>query len=232
MRKHDEIYRSDAHRYDALVCREDHLHRILPAIDHICPLDGKEVVESGAGTGRLTLMLSPRVQQIRAFDASDTMLEIARSKAGQLGLSNIQFGVADHRSLPVPDRSADLVLSGWSVCYLMDQEPTRWEEEVADALAEMTRIVKPNGILLLLETLGTGFEIPTPPAHMVKYLSFLEASGFHRNWIRTDYRFDNLEEAEELTEFFFGNEVSRRFKKQGSLVLPECTGLWWKQVFS
>lgn len=232
MRKHNEIYQSDAERYDALVMREDYQQHILPAINQICPLDGRDVVESGAGTGRLTLMLASRVHSIRAYDTSRHMLKIAQMKAEQQGISNVEFGTADHRSLPAADQSADLVLSGWSVCYLMDQEPVHWQEEVTRALDEMSRILKPGGILMLLETLGTGFEIPTPPEHMVKYLAFLEENGFHRNWIRTDYQFESVAEAVELTEFFFGSEVSGRFKEGNPLTLPECTGLWWRQKLS
>ena len=228
MQKHEHIYRSEAQRYDALVMREDYQHRLISSIEVICPLSNKEIVESGAGTGRLTLMLAPLVHSIRAFDASPHMLVIAQSKAVQQAILNVEFGVADHRSLPVDDQSADLVLSGWSVCYLKDEEPVEWKHEVDRAVLEMERILRPGGVLLLIETLGTGFESPHPPKHMVDYLAYLEEKGFHHNWIRTDYQFISRREAMELTDFFFGSEVSSRFTPGSPLLLPECTGLWWK----
>ena len=46
------IYRSEAERYQALVGREDYEDHLLKAILEIGPLDGKDVLELGAGTGR------------------------------------------------------------------------------------------------------------------------------------------------------------------------------------
>jgi hypothetical protein len=37
-------------------------------------------------------------------------------------------------------------------------------------------------------------------------------------------------EAEELTRFFFGDELANRIKNEGLLIVPECTGIWWKTV--
>ncbi len=46
------------------------------------------------------------------------MLRVCRERLAASGLSNWQVEVADHRQLPVPDHSADLAVSGWSVSYL------------------------------------------------------------------------------------------------------------------
>ncbi len=59
-----------------------------------------------------------RVQFIHAFDESDEMLRVCRDHLAGSGLLNWKVDVADHRHLPVDDRSADLVVAGWSVSYL------------------------------------------------------------------------------------------------------------------
>ncbi|NJL56820.1 hypothetical protein HC928_17975, partial [bacterium] len=77
-------------------------------------------------------------------------------------------------------------------------------------LAEMVRVTRPDGTLIILETLGTGSEIPTPPtAGLDAYYAWLEEThGFTRTWIRTDYEFASVGEAEHLTRFFFGDVLA------------------------
>jgi hypothetical protein len=82
-------------------------------------------------------------------------------------------------------------------------------------------------MILLLETLGTGYESPHPPEHLADYYSWLAQVGFQSTWIRTDYRFETVAEAEELAAFFFGAELGRAAAEKKWQVLPECTGLWW-----
>ena len=50
-----KIYQSDADRYEALVAREDYQGNIPRALDQIVNVNGLDVFDLGAGTGRLTL---------------------------------------------------------------------------------------------------------------------------------------------------------------------------------
>ncbi len=118
-----KIYQSEADRYEALVSREDYQGNIMKALEEIIDPDGLDVLDLGAGTGRLTLLLTPRVKSIRAFDASAEMLRVCRARLERSGLSNWNVDVADHRQLPVTDGSADLIVSGWSVAYLAVWNP-------------------------------------------------------------------------------------------------------------
>ena len=64
--------------------------------------------------------------------------------------------------------------------------------------------------MILLESLGTGETAPHPPVHLEQYLTYLDHAGFHSTWIRTDYRFASLQEAEELSRFFFGDDLAQQ----------------------
>jgi ubiquinone/menaquinone biosynthesis C-methylase UbiE len=230
MTDHKQIYARQADLYEQLVAHEDYQHNIETALRAITPLEGIDVVELGAGTGRLTCLLTPLVRSLRAFDISPHMLAVALKKLEPAGLHNWSLGVADHRNLPVPAASADVVLSGWSVCYLVDWNRSAWQAEVEQALAEMQRAARPGGVLILLETQGTGFETPHPPEHLEAYYRLLGKNGFEFTWIRTDYCFDNLEQTVELARFFFGEALALEVKSRASLILPECTGFWWKYM--
>lgn len=228
----EEIYAQHADLYDALVMREDYQGNILPALQAIRPLAGLDVIEFGAGTGRLTCLLAPIVKTIHAFDASEHMLDVAIARLCELGRDNWWADVADNRALPVADASADLSIQGWSFGHFCGWFPERWRYEIGRAVNEMLRVLRPEGVAVILETLGTGSETPQPPNDdLAAYYAWLEDDmGFSSTWIRTDYRFESLEEAETLTRFFFGDELAEAVVQNNWVILPECTGVWWREV--
>lgn len=222
------VYEQHADQYERLVQCEDYQGNILREIEKIRPLEGLDVVDLGAGTGRLTRLLSPLVRTIHAFDASRHMLKTAETSLRNMGLSNWTSNVADHRQIPVKDASADLVISGWSFCYLAVWGGDTWKSELERGLVEIERILRPGGTILLLETMGTGATSPNPPEHLMGYYTWLDEKGFQSSWIRTDYKFKSIDEARELTGFFFGDAFLQKFKIRSTNVVPECTGIWWR----
>ena len=225
-----KIYQSEGDRYEALISREDHQGNIPRAIDEIMSVDGLDILDLGAGTGRLTLLLAPRARSVRAFDASAGMLRVCRERLIASGLSNWQVDVADHRRLPVLDHSADLAVSGWSVSYLAVWNPENGKTELDKWLAEMKRVLRKDGMIILFESLGTGNESPVRLEHVEPAYQWLDENGFENKWVRTDYQFASVEEAADLAGFFFGEEMAARVLKTQSVILPECTGVWWKRV--
>lgn len=225
-----EIYRSEGERYEALISREDYQGNIQRAIDEIVNVDGLDVLDLGAGTGRLTLLLAPRVKSILAFDVSVEMLRVGQRRLAASRLSNWQFGLADHRQLPVKDHSADLVVSGWSVSYLAVWNPERAHQELDTWLVEMRRVLRDEGKIILFESLGTGNDSPLRLEHVESTYQWLDQNGFQNKWIRTDYKFESLDEAIDLAGFFFGADMANKVRERQSILLPECTGVWWKKL--
>ncbi len=228
--EHREVYANHADRYELLVSREDYELNIPRTLNQLFNFNSKDVIELGSGTGRLAHMLAPMARSVLALDASPNMLEVAASKLGEAGLRNWGVAAADHRALPVADRAADIAISGWSIVYLVVWNESAWESELAKGLDEMRRILRPGGSIVILETLGTGHESPHPPDNLVDYFSYLEQQGFEHAWIRTDYRFDSLEEAQDITGFFYGEAMLNEISNGDEVTLPECTGIWWKKV--
>ena len=226
----EEIYKTEGDKYEALIAREDHQGNILKSLREIATLENRLVLDLGAGTGRLACMLAPYVGRVRAFDVSEEMLRVCREKFLASGLTNWQVDLADHRKLPIADQSADMAVSGWSVSYLAVWHPDTWREELDAWLAEMKRVLRPGSPIVLFESLGTGNESPIKIDHLKDFYPWLDEAGFQNKWIRTDYKFKSLEEAEELTRFFFGDDLGNRVQQHKWVIVPECTGLWWRQV--
>jgi ubiquinone/menaquinone biosynthesis C-methylase UbiE len=228
MTDHQEIYREQAAQYELLVSREDYQGNILRALNKVVPFAGLTVADFGSGTGRLACLLAPVVNRVYAFDRSPHMLSVAAEKLQRSTLQNWRVVVSDHRAMAMKTGAVDVALSGWSVWYVVLENPGSWEEELARALGEMHRVVRPRGRLVLLESLGTGREQPDPPAELLPYFAYLEARGFRRDWIRTDYRFNSKAEAEASVRFFFGEEMVAKIREnEQGVILPECTGIWW-----
>lgn len=225
-----QIYQTDGDRYEALISREDYQGNILKALEEVVRPDGLDILDLGAGTGRLAVMLAPRAKSIRAFDVSEEMLRVCRPRLEASGLTNWKVEIADHRQLPVADHSADLVVSGWSVSYLAVWNPDSWRAELEKWLGEMKRVLRRGGFIVLFESLGTGNESPIRLEHLKDFYPWLDEVGFQSKWIRTDYKFVSLEEAEELARFFFGEELGNKVRANKWVILPECTGVWWLKV--
>jgi ubiquinone/menaquinone biosynthesis C-methylase UbiE len=226
MLDHQEIYLQEGERYHRLVEREDYQNNLLTALLSITNLEGLNVIDLGAGTGRLSSLLAPLVSSIAAFDLSTNMLEVAKEQL--LGFDQVKWLVAaaDHRWIPLQSQCADLIISGWSFCYLALWGERSWKKELNQGLGEIKRLSRENGKVIIIESLGTGNTEPVMIDKLSAYLEYLEERGFQRTWIRTDYRFRDLEEAEELTEFFFGEEMLKELGSQTQPILPECTGIW------
>lgn len=226
-----QIYASKGALYDRMVSREDYEHHLLPALEAVIVPALKEavVVEFGAGTGRLTRLLAPHVKHIHAFDLSAHMLQHALPTLPDTG--NWTIGAADNRSIPLPDEFADLSIEGWSFGHATGWYPETWREEISAALAEMQRLTRPGGTMIVIETLGTGSETPNPPSPVLAdYYAWLENEhGFTRTWSRTDMQFESVEEADELTRFFFGDAFADGIVREGQVIVPECTGIWWRR---
>jgi ubiquinone/menaquinone biosynthesis C-methylase UbiE len=224
------VYAHHGNEYEALIEREDYQGNILSALQSITALENLRILDLGAGTGRLACMLAPLVAHVHAFDVAPDMLRVCRGKLMETGLSNWEVNIADHRQLPVGDHSSDLVVSGWSVSYLAVWNPDSWREELDKALAEMKRVLKPGSFIVLFESLGTGNESPVKLEHLKNFYPWLDEQDFQKKWIRTDYQFESLEEAEYLSRFFFGDGLGDKVKQNNWVILPECTGVWWKKV--
>jgi ubiquinone/menaquinone biosynthesis C-methylase UbiE len=228
----DNLYTSHALEYDLLVTHEDYQQDLLPAIQSLQPLEGKVAVEFGAGTGRLTALLAGHVRQLYAFDFTASMLRLSQVRQRRQGWRNVALVLADSRRMPLGSPQADLAVEGWAFLQIAVWHPQVWRAQLSRALDEMHRLVRPGGKMILIETLGTGESTPRVVPFFREVYAFLEAErGFTPLSIRTDYRFETMQQVQQVVVPLFGEEMLERLVSTASgWVLPECTGLWWREV--
>lgn len=98
-----------------------------------------EVLEVGCGSGATALLHAPHVKHILATDFSARMIEIAKARAAEQGVTNVTFEQADITSLDKPDGSFDMVLA-LSVLHLMEDRDA--------AIGTIHRLLKPGGYFI------------------------------------------------------------------------------------
>jgi len=102
-------------------------------------VEGKEVLDVGAGTGALSfLLLQQGARKVTCGDISEYMLNECRKKATNMGFKEdrIDFRVLDAESLPYAENSYDVVVTGMSFGLFPDQPK---------AVKEMVRVVRHGG---------------------------------------------------------------------------------------
>ena len=99
------------------------------------------VLEIGAGTGA-SFPYYPEDVHVVATEPDPYMLERARRRLAELGRTNIELRQAPAEALPFEDDSFDHVIASLVLCTVRD---------LPRALAEMRRVLKPNGTLHFIE---------------------------------------------------------------------------------
>ena len=231
MDHYQKIYAQNASEYHHMMSAEDVDGNLMSALERVTSFNGKTILDLGTGTGRLPLLLSDQDTRLIGIDLYRAMLienRIQREKIS--GVWDLVQG--DIRALPLPTRWAQVVFAGWAIGHLRGWFSLSWQTQIGRILDEMHRVVAPGGDLLVVETLGTGSLVPTPPnGELSEYYAWLETEwGFTRQEIPTDYIFPNLDSAVNHTAFFFGEEMAEKIRSNNWIRLPEWTGVWSKRV--
>lgn len=100
------------------------------------------VADLGCGTGNAAELLAPLVQKVVAVDQSPVMLAAARKRMDAAGISNVDFVEGRMEKLPLANASVDA-----AVCLLV----LHHVESPPGALREMRRVVKPGGVVLVVD---------------------------------------------------------------------------------
>jgi ubiquinone/menaquinone biosynthesis C-methylase UbiE len=106
----------------------------------VCSQASGEVLEVAVGTGR-NFSFYPKGIRLTGIELSEEMLAIARRRAAELA-QEILLLQGDAQALAFPDASFDTVVCTLSLCSIPDDRK---------AVAEMKRVLRPGGRLLLLD---------------------------------------------------------------------------------
>jgi SAM-dependent methyltransferase len=104
------------------------------------------VLDVGSGPGLLATEVAATVGargRVCGVDVSDSMLAVARARPVPAGAAPVEYRTAPAEHLPFPDASFDVAVSTQVLEYVPD---------VAAATAQLWRVLRPGGRLLVLDT--------------------------------------------------------------------------------
>src|SRR5918992_5097831 len=126
---------------DAVYRTRDVVRRRALVRDAVAPRQGERILDVGCGPGYYVAELAEQVGDggsVVGVDLSAPMLAVATQRCAEL--ANTEFREGDATALPVDDASCDAVVSVQVLEYVPDVEA---------ALAEMRRVLKPGGRVIL-----------------------------------------------------------------------------------
>ncbi|MCC7182943.1 MAG: class I SAM-dependent methyltransferase [Rhodocyclaceae bacterium] len=101
-------------------------------------LSGKKVLIPGCGFGSDAMLLRTLGADVFGFDISREIIEIARLRAANYGMADIDFQVMVAEKLVYPDDTFDAVIFVNILHHV----------EIAIAMAEVTRVLRPGGLII------------------------------------------------------------------------------------
>jgi SAM-dependent methyltransferase len=124
--------------------------QLLPAavavVEHAAPERAERVVDVGCGTGNAALLAAERGARVIGVDPVQRLLDVADAQARTRGL-DIELVRGEAAALPLPDASADVVLSVFGVIFAPDAPA---------AAAEMARVTAAGGRIALCAWIPEG----------------------------------------------------------------------------
>ena len=144
-----------AKMFDAISNEYDGLNRVISfgidikwrnkVVQIVADAQPKNILDIATGTGDLAINLTrTNASQIIGLDISEGMLDVGRQKILKKELHNtIDMVVGDSENLPFDDDAFDTITVAFGV---------RNFENLEIGLAEILRVLKPGGIVVILET--------------------------------------------------------------------------------
>lgn len=117
-------------------------------IERLDPRPGQKILDIAAGpgdTGFVAAKLVGDEGRLISTDFSVEMVEVARERARQLGVTNVEFKQMDAEAMDLPDDAVDAALCRWGFMLMLDP---------AAALRETRRVLRPGGRLALATWAG------------------------------------------------------------------------------
>jgi len=167
--------------------------------------DGHYVLDIASGTGEPSISaarLTGDTGRVIGTDLTEEMLAYAREKAGQAGVSNIEFKCVDGETLDFPANSFDAVTIRWGLMFM--PEPVACLQQAHDVMKDTARIAiacwsapdKNPFVGLLMQSLGEYMDIPKPPPGTPGIFAMADPERLHATIAAAGFCDITLEELE------------------------------------
>ena len=215
-----------AQMFDTISGNYDNLNRVISfgidvkwrkkVLKMVADTHPKTILDIATGTGDLAILMSnTSAERIIGLDISAGMLEVGKQKIEAKNLSSkIEMVLADSENMPYQDDTFDAITVAFGV---------RNFETLEKGLSEILRVLKPNGIFVILET-SVPEKTPFKQGYSfyTKYILPLIGKAFSKDNSAYGYL------SESAANFPYGEKLNNILRKVGFknvVALPQTFGV-------
>jgi demethylmenaquinone methyltransferase/2-methoxy-6-polyprenyl-1,4-benzoquinol methylase len=202
-----------AKMFDAISKNYDGLNRVISlgidvtwrkkVVEIVGKNNPKQILDIATGTGDLALMMAAlHPEKIIGLDISKGMLAIGKQKIAKVNLSDkIEMVVGDSEEMPFDDNSFDAITVSFGVRNFANLDK---------GIKEIARVLKPTGVLVILET-SNPMKFPFKQGYKLYTHLFLPIIGklFSKDKVAYSYL------SESANSFPFGEAFNNILQKNG-----------------
>ena len=202
-----------AKMFDAISGNYDGLNRVISlgidikwrkkVVKIVGENNSKHILDIATGTGDLALMMADlKPDRIVGLDISPGMLNIGKEKIAKANLSDkIEMIVADSEEMPFEDHTFDAITVSFGVRNFANLDK---------GIKEIARVLKPTGVLVILET-SNPVKFPFKQGYKIYTNLFLPIVGrlFSKDKVAYSYL------SESANSFPFGEAFNNILQKNG-----------------
>ncbi|MFC2030693.1 class I SAM-dependent methyltransferase [Chloroflexota bacterium] len=175
--------------------------RIPSAMEELAPIDGRVLLDVGAGVGDRTIVYARQATQVYALEPDAKALPILRGRIKSSGATNVTVVPAGAASLPIDDDSVDVAYATWAFFFGPGSEA---------GLREAGRTTRPGGDIAIAQNYGHD-ELstfwPASEAECENWPPWFQEHGFTCQVVETVWRFATPDEALAVLEFLWGERA-------------------------
>jgi ubiquinone/menaquinone biosynthesis C-methylase UbiE len=175
--------------------------RIPAAMQATAPLEGRKLLDVGAGVGDRTIVYARVACHVYALEPDPKALPILRGRIKSSGATNVTVVPGGAESIPLEDTSVDVAYATWACFFGPGSEA---------GLHEVERVVRSGGDIVVVQNYGHD-ELaafwPSSEAECETWPPWFEEQGFACQVVDTVWRFQTIDEALAVLEFLWGERA-------------------------
>jgi SAM-dependent methyltransferase len=198
--------------------------RIPAAMQAAAPIEGRSLLDVGAGVGDRTIVYARLAEKVYALEPDPKALPILRGRIRSSGVSNVTVLTAGAEAIPLEENSVHVAYATWAYFFGPGSEP---------GLAEVERVVQPGGDIVVVQNYGHDelARLWTPDeARCEEWPPWFAEHGFGCNIVDTVWRFQSPEEAVAVLGFLWGEGTQTHVQESGRVEFGYKVAVYHRRV--
>ena len=198
--------------------------RIPAAMQAAAPIQGRVLLDVGAGVGDRTIQYAQVASQVYALEPDAWVLPMLRGRIKSAGALNVVVVPAGAASIPLDDGSVDAAYATWSYFFGPGSEP---------GLREVERVVCAGGDIVIVQNYGRD-ELSnfwaSSESECETWPQWFAEHGFTCQVVNTVWRFGTLEDAERVLTFLWGQSARSYVRETGQTEFGYRVAVYHRRV--